>query len=72
MNFYENIFNRSHEFELTIPQHSLLRIQIWDWDFSSIDDMIAETSIDVENRWLSCHRATCGLPKRYDRLIDLK
>jgi hypothetical protein len=36
---------------------------------TSSNDMIAETKLDVENRWFSCHRATCGLPKRYDRLI---
>jgi Ca2+-dependent lipid-binding protein len=62
-------FNRSYEFEVTIPTHSLLRVQIWDWDMTSSNDMIAETKIDIENRFFSCHRATCGLPKRYDRLI---
>jgi dysferlin len=55
-----------------MPIQSLIRIQIWDWDLASVNDKIAETSIDVENRWLSCHRPTCALPKRYDRFIDLK
>jgi hypothetical protein len=62
-------FDRSYSFEVTIPQQSLLRVQLWDWDLASINDKIAETSIDIENRWFSCHRATCGLPSRYDRLI---
>ncbi len=55
-----------------MPRQSLIRIQIWDWNLTSVNDKIAETSIDVENRWLSCHRPICGLPKRYDRFIDLK
>lgn len=59
--------SRSYEFEVTVPQKSLLRIQVWDWDLANVNDKIAETSIDIENRWFSCHRATCGLPKRYDR-----
>ncbi|CAF3717062.1 unnamed protein product [Rotaria sordida] len=65
-NTLEPVFGRCFEFELTIPQQSLLRIQLWDWDLTNFDDKIAETSIDIENRWFSCHRATCGLQKRYD------
>ncbi|CAF4451127.1 unnamed protein product [Rotaria sp. Silwood2] len=65
-NTLEPVFGKSYEFEVTIPQQSLLRIQIWDWDLANLDDRIAETSIDIENRWFSCHRATCGLQKRYD------
>ncbi len=60
---------RGYEFEVKLPIQSILRVQIWDWDMTSSNDMIAETKIDIENRWFSCHRATCGLPKRYDRLI---
>jgi hypothetical protein len=67
----KNKFYRSYEFEVTIPHRSLLRIQIWDWDLANTNDKIAETNIDIENRWLSCHRATCGLAKRYDRLKNL-
>ena len=58
---------RSYEFELTIPQKSLPRIQVWDWDLASSNDKIDETSVDIENRWFSSHRATCGLLKRDDR-----
>ncbi len=62
--------NRAYEFEVQLPIQSLLRIQLWDWDMTSTDDLIAETKIDIENRWFSCHRATCGLPKRYDGFIQ--
>lgn len=41
-------------------------MQIWDWDLANFNDQIGETTIDIEDRWLSSHRATCGLPKRYD------
>ena len=72
LDFQGNIFEneifvlRSYEFEVTIPQKSLLRVQIWDWDLANFNDQIGETTIDIEDRWLSSHRATCGLPKRYD------
>lgn len=36
---------------------------------TSSNDMIAETKLDIENRWFSSHRATCGLAKRYDRFL---
>ncbi|CAF1313663.1 unnamed protein product [Adineta steineri] len=65
-NTLEPVFGRSYEFDVTIPTDSLLRIQIWDWDMTSSNDIIAETKIDIENRFFSCHRATCGLPQRYD------
>ncbi|CAF4767027.1 unnamed protein product [Rotaria sp. Silwood1] len=65
-NTLEPMFGRSYEFEVQLPLQNLIRIQIWDWDMTSTNDMIAETKIDIENRWFSCHRATCGLPQRYD------
>ena len=60
--------NRSYEFDVQLPFENLISVKLWDWDMASSNDMIAETKIDIENRWFSCHRATCGLPKRYDRL----
>ena len=70
--YRENSFSiyflqRSFEFEVQIPLQTILSVQIWDWDMTSSNDMIAETKLDIENRWFSSHRATCGLPKRYDR-----
>ncbi|CAF2056570.1 unnamed protein product [Rotaria magnacalcarata] len=65
-NTLEPVFGKSYEFEVTIPQQTILRVQVWDWDLASSNDSVAETSIDIENRWFSCHRATCGLQKRYD------
>ncbi|KAF5301719.1 hypothetical protein FQA39_LY10650 [Lamprigera yunnana] len=60
------IFGKCFEFEATFPQDSLLTIQIFDWDLVSADDVIGETKIDLENRFYSQHRATCGLAFRYE------
>ncbi|XP_076646228.1 otoferlin isoform X2 [Halictus rubicundus] len=60
------VFGKCFEIEATFPQDSLLTIQVLDWDLVGADDMIGETKIDLENRFYSRHRATCGLPKRYD------
>ena len=45
---------------------SLLSVQVYDWDLVGMDDLIGETKIDLENRYYSRHRATCGIGKKYD------
>ncbi|KAG7196910.1 hypothetical protein KM043_000181 [Ampulex compressa] len=60
------VFGKCFEIEATFPQDSLLTVQVLDWDLVGTDDMIGETKIDLENRFYSRHRATCGLAKRYD------
>ncbi|XP_076179651.1 otoferlin isoform X8 [Ptiloglossa arizonensis] len=60
------VFGKCFEIEATFPQDSLLTIQVLDWDLVGADDMIGETKIDLENRFYSRHRATCGLANRYD------
>lgn len=60
------VFGKCFEIEATFPQDSMLSIQVLDWDLFGSDDLIGETKIDLENRFYSRHRATCGLPTRYE------
>ncbi|XP_050683960.1 otoferlin-like [Leptidea sinapis] len=60
------VFGRCFETEATFPHDSMLTIRILDWDLIGKDDLIGETKIDLENRFYSRHRATCGLPIKYD------
>uniref|UniRef100_A0A669PQM6 Fer-1 like family member 6 n=1 Tax=Phasianus colchicus TaxID=9054 RepID=A0A669PQM6_PHACC len=55
------VFGRSFEIQATFPKDSLLTVLIYDHDFVGTDDLIGETKIDLENRFYSRHRATCGL-----------
>ncbi|XP_077583825.1 fer-1-like protein 6 isoform X5 [Stigmatopora nigra] len=59
------VFGRSFEMQATFPQESLLSVLIYDYDMVGGDDLIGETRIDLENRFYSRHRATCGLPTEY-------
>ncbi|XP_061089829.1 fer-1-like protein 6 [Conger conger] len=59
------VFGRSFEFQATFPKESLLTVLIYDHDTIGSDDLIGETRIDLENRFYSRHRATCGLPTEY-------
>ncbi|KAK2840231.1 hypothetical protein Q5P01_013971 [Channa striata] len=56
------VFGRSFEMQATFPQESLLSVVIYDFDLVGGDDLMGETRIDLENRFYSRHRATCGLP----------
>ena len=61
--------NKSHNSISTIPalpQDSILSVSVFDWDLLGSDDLIGETKIDLENRFFSRHRATCGVAARYD------
>ena len=49
----------------TLPIIKDLRITVMDYDVISRDDMIGETIVDLENRFLSRFRAVCGLPQTY-------
>ncbi|KAL7306383.1 hypothetical protein TKK_0001807 [Trichogramma kaykai] len=59
-------FGRVYELEALLPKDHSLLLQLWDYDATSADDLIGETRVDIENRFYSQHRATCGLALTYD------
>ncbi|KAK2145131.1 hypothetical protein LSH36_700g01069 [Paralvinella palmiformis] len=59
------VFGRMFEIKATIPIVKDLYIRIKDYDLFGTDDVIGETVIDLENRFLTKFRAICGLPKTY-------
>ncbi|XP_076243958.1 fer-1-like protein 6 [Calliopsis andreniformis] len=58
-------FGRLFELEATFPLDYMMIVQVWDFDATSSDDLIGETKIDLENRFYSQHRATCGIARIY-------
>lgn len=44
---------------------SMLTVSVYDWDLVGTDDLIGETKIDLENRFYSKYRATCGISSSY-------
>lgn len=59
------VFGKSFDVEATLPMDSTLTVSIYDWDLVGTDDLIGETRIDLENRFYSKHRATCGVGNKY-------
>ncbi|XP_059584043.1 otoferlin [Alligator mississippiensis] len=59
------IFGKSFDIEATFPMESMLTVAVYDWDLVGTDDLIGETKIDLENRYYSKHRATCGISQTY-------
>ena len=43
----------------------MLTVRVMDNDIAGTDDLIGETKIDLENRFYSRHRATCGIANYY-------
>ncbi|XP_076439100.1 myoferlin-like [Babylonia areolata] len=59
------VFGRWFEMTAKVPVVKDLVVRVKDYDFLSSDDVIGETVIDLENRFLTKLRATCGLPPIY-------
>lgn len=59
--------NRCYEREITLPECSILKIKIMSYNSIGANKLIGETTIDIESRYFSKHRAYCGLPKKYNK-----
>ncbi|XP_054473008.1 fer-1-like protein 4 [Anoplopoma fimbria] len=59
-------FGEVFEFTLSFPLETELVITVMDHDIIGADDMIGETRVDLENRFYSRHKASCGLALYYD------
>ena len=58
-------FVRMFELKARLPLDKDLVISVRDYDMIGSDDVIGETTIDLENRFLSKYGALVGLPKTY-------
>ncbi|XP_057217290.1 fer-1-like protein 4 isoform X2 [Triplophysa rosa] len=61
------VFGEVFELTLSFPLETELTLYIFDHDLVGSDDLIGETSVDLENRFFSRHRAGCGLALHYDK-----
>uniref|UniRef100_A0A8B9BXD4 Myoferlin n=1 Tax=Anser brachyrhynchus TaxID=132585 RepID=A0A8B9BXD4_9AVES len=59
------IFGRMYELSCFLPQEKDLKISVYDYDTLTRDEKVGETTIDLENRFLSRYGSHCGIPQQY-------
>ena len=58
------VFGHMFELDAELPFDRKLTVTVMDHDLIN-DDVIGSTEIDLENRYLSLHRARVGLSEKY-------
>lgn len=48
-----------------LPRDSKISVSVFDHDLIGTNDLIGSTTIDVEDRYLSWRRASCGVAQQY-------
>ncbi|XP_049885411.1 otoferlin-like [Pectinophora gossypiella] len=65
-NTTDPIFGKLYEFSCTLPDDYLLSISLYGYDTMPPDELIGTTTIDLEDRVYSKHRARVGLATEYN------
>ncbi len=55
------------ELPATLPLDHKLTVTVMDYDRITANDLIGETVIDLENRYMTQHRAICGIPESFSK-----
>ncbi|KAM3968476.1 otoferlin [Aphomia sociella] len=66
------IFGKMYEFRCTIPDDYNLNISLYDFESVPPDELIGSTSVDLEDRIFTKHRACIGLSNEYNLLGSSK
>ncbi|CAH1647468.1 unnamed protein product [Spodoptera littoralis] len=61
-----DLSNGMYEFRCTLPDDYLLTVSLYDYDAVPPDELIGSTTIDLEDRIYSKHRARVGLSSEYN------
>ncbi|XP_052751429.1 otoferlin-like [Galleria mellonella] len=60
------IFGKMYEFRCTIPEDYVLNVSLFNFESVPPDELIGSTSIDLEDRIYTKHRARVGLSNEYN------